>query len=145
MVVAMKEFPLTQLQDVVSKTLNVKMAIEDKISITAEKEYITLRKSDEYDAVFGIAKATKDGSAKSGDTHSMTKISCDKFLVALSDGMGSGSDAENVSSTSLSLIESFYKSGLDDQLILDTVNKLLSINTEDYFTALDISIINLKN
>ncbi len=144
MVVAMKEFPLTQLQDVVSKTLNVKMAIEDKISITAEKEYITLRKSDEYDAVFGIAKATKDGSAKSGDTHSMTKISCDKFLVALSDGMGSGSDAENVSSTSLSLIESFYKSGLDDQLILDTVNKLLSINTEDYFTALDISIINLK-
>jgi len=145
MVVAMKEYSFLELQSVVSKTLGIKMAIEDKISISEQKEYITLRKSDEYDAVFGIAKATKDGSSKSGDTHSMTKISCDKFLVALSDGMGSGTDAENVSSTSLSLIESFYKSGLDDHLILDTVNKLLSINTEDYFTALDISIINLKD
>ncbi len=145
MVITMKEYSFLQLQSVVSKTLGLNMIIDDKISISDEKDYITLRKSDEYDAVFGIAKATKDGSAKSGDTHSMTKISCDKFLVALSDGMGSGDHAENVSSTSLSLIESFYKSGLDDHLILDTVNKLLSINTEDYFTALDISIINLKN
>ncbi len=145
MVVAMKEYSFLELQNVVSKTLGVKMTIDDKTSISEEKEYITLRKSDKYDAVFGIAKATKDGSEKSGDTHSMTRIACDKFLVALSDGMGSGTDAENVSSTSLSLIESFYKSGLDDHLILDTVNKLLSINTEDYFTALDISIINLKN
>ncbi len=145
MVIAMKEYSFFELQNVVSKTLGVKMAIDDKTSISEEKEYITLRKSDEYDAVFGIAKATKDGSAKSGDTHSMTKIACDKFLVALSDGMGSGNDAENVSSTSLSLIESFYKSGLDDHLILETVNKLLTINTEDYFTALDISIINLKD
>ncbi len=145
MVVAMKEYSFLELQTVVSKTLGVKMTIDDKISISEEKEYITLRKCDVYDAVFGIAKATKDGSIKSGDTHSMTKISYDKFLVALSDGMGSGADAENVSSTSLSLIESFYKSGLDDHIILDTVNKLLSINTEDYFTALDISIINLKN
>ncbi len=145
MVVAMKEFSILELQEVVSRTLNVKMSVDDKTSINAEKEYLTLRKSEEYDAVFGIAKATKNGSSRSGDTHSMTKIACDKFLVALSDGMGSGNDAENVSSTSLSLIESFYKSGLDDNIILDTVNKLLSINTEDYFTALDISIINLRN
>ena len=66
------------------------------------------------------------------------------MLVALSDGMGSGVDAENVSSTSLSLIESFYKAGLSSPLILNTVNQLLSINTEDTFTALDMSIIDLK-
>ena len=58
--------------------------------------------------------------------------------------MGSGLDAENVSSTSLSLIESFYKAGLSSPLILCTVNKLLSINTEDSFTALDLSVIDLK-
>ncbi len=145
MVVAMKEFSLLELQEVVSKSLGINMIIEDRTSISSEKEYLTLRKSHEFDAVFGVAKTTKDGSSRSGDTHSMTKISCDKFLIALSDGMGSGSEAENISSTSLSLIESFYKSGLDDHIILDTVNKLLSINTEDYFTALDISIINLKD
>ena len=41
--------------------------------------------------------------------------------------------------------ESFYKAGLKSYLILNTVNKLLSINTEDTFTALDVSIVDLVN
>jgi stage II sporulation protein E len=48
-------------------------------------------------------------------------------------------------SISLSLIESFYKAGMNSDLILNTVNKLLSINTEDSFTALDVSVIDLEN
>ena len=87
----------------------------------------------------------KDGSTRSGDTHSVTRIASDRLLIALSDGMGSGTNAENISSVSLSLIESFYKAGLSSPLILNTVNKLLAINTEDSFTALDLSIIDLKN
>jgi stage II sporulation protein E len=59
--------------------------------------------------------------------------------------MGSGSVAHTISSASLSLIESFYKAGLKSQLILSTVNKLLAINTEDTFAALDTVIIDLKN
>jgi stage II sporulation protein E len=58
--------------------------------------------------------------------------------------MGSGTDAEILSSTTLSLIESFYKAGLSSPLILNTVNKLLSINTEDSFTALDLSVIDFN-
>ena len=143
-IICMDEFSLIELQSVVSKTLNTEMEIETKNQVNEQKTYILLKKANDYDAVFGIAKAVKDGSTKSGDTHALTKISSDKVLVALSDGMGSGLDAENVSSTSLSLIESFYKAGLNDSLILDTVNKLLSINTEDFFTALDISVIDLK-
>jgi stage II sporulation protein E len=80
----------------------------------------------------------------SGDTHSVMRISGDRFLVALSDGMGSGKNAESISSTSLSLIECFYKAGLNSDLILSTVNTLLAINTEDSFTALDVSVIDLK-
>lgn len=144
LIIAMKEFSIIELQNVVSNTLGMQMMIVDKSFITEDKLYLSLKKTNDYDAVFGIAKATKDGSIKSGDTHSMTKITPDKFLVALSDGMGSGVDAENVSSTSLSLIESFYKAGLNENLILDTVNKLLTINTEDYYTALDICVIDLK-
>ncbi len=143
-IICMEEFSLVELVNVVSKTLNTQMEIENRSQVNQQKTYISLKKSNEYEAVFGIAKAVKDGSTKSGDTYAMAKISSDKVLLALSDGMGSGLDAENVSSTSLSLIESFYKAGLNDQLILDTVNQLLSINTEDFFTALDISVIDLK-
>ena len=144
MILSMKEFSLPELQSVIDKTLGFKMTLVDKNNISEEKFYLSFKKSSGFDAVFGIAKAVKDGSAVSGDTHSVIRINEEKFLVALSDGMGSGENAEAVSSVSLSLIESFYKAGMDSGLILSTVNKLLSINTEDSFTALDISVIDLK-
>ena len=145
LITVMKEFSELKLASVISEVLGVNMEVYEKTLITEEKCYLSFRKATEYEAVFGIAKMTKDGSEKSGDTHSVTRLTGNKFLVALSDGMGSGEDAENLSSVSLSLIESFYKAGMPDKLILNTVNKLLSINTEDSFTALDVTVIDLNS
>ncbi len=144
LITVMKEFSVTLTQKVISKTLGTEMMLYEKASISEDKCYLSFKKATEYDAVFGIANAVKDGSTQSGDTHSVLRIGTDRFLVALSDGMGSGKQAESVSSASLSLIESFYKAGLKSDLILRTVNRLLSINTEDSFTALDVSVIDLK-
>jgi len=144
-ILTMKEFSLSYLQNVISNTLGMEMSLKDKADVSEDKFYLSFAKACDYDAVFGIAKVKKDGSNISGDTHSVVRISDKKFLVALSDGMGSGEYAENVSSTALSLIESFYKAGLNSTLILNTVNKLLTINTEDSFTALDVSVIDLTD
>ena len=145
MIIAMKEFPLPVLNSVINNTLGINMTLTEKSNITEEKIYLVFKRATDFDAVFGIAKAIKDGSDKSGDTHAVLRINDEKFLVALSDGMGSGKDAETVSSVALSLIESFYKAGMKSDLILNTVNKLLSVNTEDNFTAMDIAVIDLKN
>ncbi|MBO4251764.1 MAG: SpoIIE family protein phosphatase [Clostridia bacterium] len=145
MIITMKEFPLPAILSVLNKTLELNMTLAEKSNITTDKTYLVFKRAAEYDAVFGIATAAKNGSTVSGDTHSVIRISDEKFLVALSDGMGSGKDAETVSSVSLSLIESFYKAGMHSELILNTVNKLLSVNTEDKFTALDIAVINLNS
>lgn len=144
-IISVQEYSLPAIQRIISKTMNSPMILCDKNNVTEEKIYMVFKKQAPYDAVFGIARKTKNGSELSGDTHSVTKISDNKFLVALCDGMGSGKDAENISSIALSLIESFYKSGLSGEIILSTVNKLLSINTEDSFTALDVSVIDLKS
>ena len=145
MIIAMKEYSLEGINSVINKTLGINMTLVEKNNISESKVYLFFKRAVERDAVFGIAKTVKDGSVKSGDTHSVARISDEKFLVALSDGMGSGEDAENVSSVSLSLIESFYKAGMESSLILNTVNKLLSVNAEDRFTALDVAVIDLKN
>lgn len=144
-IIISKEFSIIELQRTISKNIGIDMVLAEKNYITENKIYLLFKKNAKFDAIFGVSKITKDGSEISGDTYSATRISDDKFLIALSDGMGSGNKAENVSSTALSLIESFYKAGMNNNLILSTVNKLLSINTEDSFTALDISIIDLKN
>ena len=120
------------------------MILSDRVEISEDKCYLLFTHAPEYDAVYGLARAIKDGSDMSGDTHAVTRVEGDRLLVALSDGMGSGKEAENLSSTTLSLIESFYKAGLSSPLILNTVNKLLSINTEDSFTALDLSVIDFN-
>ncbi len=144
MIITMQEFSLPLLNSVVDKTLGINMTLSEKSNISENKIYLVFKRAAEYDAVFGLAAAVKNGSEISGDTHSVIRISDEKFLVALSDGMGSGKEAEAVSSVALSLIESFYKAGMNSELILNTVNKLLSVNTEDNFTALDVAVIDLK-
>lgn len=145
LILAMKEFSLSTLQSLISKMLGQPMCVCEQNYISDQKIYLSLKRANEFDAVFGISRKVKDGSEISGDTHSIVRLSNDRFLVALSDGMGSGRHAESVSSASLSLIESFYKAGLNQSLILDTVNKLLSINTEDCFTALDVFVFDLNS
>lgn len=145
MIVLNKQYNLTSLNNVVNKTLNKDMMLTEKNNLSDDKFFLVFSSAPSFDAVFGIASEKKDTSSISGDTHSIIRISENKFLVALSDGMGSGEKAENISSIALSLIESFYKANLNNSLVLDTVNKLLSFNEEDNFTALDIAVIDLTN
>ncbi len=128
----------------INKTIGQPMSITSKTNISMELSAITLKNAPLKDASFGVASKTKNNKTLSGDTHSLSKISESKFLIALSDGMGSGVRAENTSKTAISLIESFYKAGLDSNLILNIVNKVLTINTDDNFSAIDIAVVNLS-
>lgn len=129
-----------------SKVCNMKLMVE-QMEETSNPNWIVmyLRKCPNYDVSFGFTVTKKHGSAVSGDTHSFTKIDSDKLILALCDGMGSGTDAEKTSATAISLIENFYKAGFDNQLILTSVNRLLAIRNEEIFTAIDICVIDLSN
>ena len=101
------------------------------------------KKSPPLDAIFGISSSPKTGSTYSGDTHSLIKISEGKFLIGLSDGMGSGENARNVSTATLNLIESFYRAGLNHDLILDSVNSILTLSSSENFSAVDLAVCDL--
>lgn len=145
MVLTMKEFMTSKLEKVIKKTLGVNMTLTEKFDVGGDKCYLSFRKDTPYDIIYGLARAVKDNSSASGDTHSVTRINENKYLIALSDGMGSGETANNVSDVSLSLIESFYKAGMKSELILTTVSRLMSISAEENFTALDVSILDLTD
>ena len=127
----------------ISEILQKPCTIVSKTAISSKMIAISIKASPTFDAAFGLSTAVKNGSIKSGDTHALTKIDEGKFLIALSDGMGSGKIANDTSSTAISLIESFYKAGLDSNLILSMVNKVLALNTDDNFSAMDILTVNL--
>ncbi|MBQ9786430.1 MAG: SpoIIE family protein phosphatase [Clostridia bacterium] len=131
---------------IVSKVCGHKMDIYDDISSTrAGWQVLTLKSAPKYDVVFGIASRTKTGSIKSGDSFSVIKIKDGKYLFAICDGMGSGETAEQTSSTALGLLENFYKAGFNKEIIISSVNKLLSLGKDDVFSALDLCVIDTRN
>ncbi len=137
------ELNVTKLSLAVSEALGKKMNVVSKTAISINLCAVTLRPAPLLDAAFGLAVQKKNGSTLSGDTHALTKIDEGTFLIALSDGMGSGYQASQTSSTAISLIESFYKAGLESKVILGMVNKVLALNTDDNFSAIDVLTVDL--
>lgn len=118
--------------------------LKDKLSYDNNKSCYIFCAPPKFDAAFGVAYAIKSGEKVSGDTHSVIKINEHSFLMALSDGMGSGEYAKKVSSTAISLIEAFYRAEMPEGTVLKTINKLLSFNRDERFTCIDIAAVNLN-
>ena len=123
----------------------VEMMIAQRLALSRDKFCCILRKKPCYDAAFGVACARKEGEKASGDTHSVIKIDETRFMVALSDGMGSGEYARRISETTISLLESFYRAKMPSELVLSSINKLLTFNKEESFACVDIAVVDLNS
>lgn len=126
-----------------AEVFGVEMRVSEKLALSKDKYCCILHKAPRYDAAFGVAAVTKQGEIASGDTHSVIKIDERKFMVALSDGMGSGEYAKKISECTISLLESFYRSKMPAPLILSTVNRLLTFSKEETFACVDIAVVDL--
>lgn len=135
---------IKNITGIISDELGAKYLLKDKLSYDAEKSCLIFGAPPRLDAAFGVAYAIKSGEKASGDTHSVIKINEHSFLMALSDGMGSGEYAKKVSSTAISLIEAFYRAEMPEDTVLKTINKLLSFNRDERFTCIDIAAVNLN-
>lgn len=137
---------IEKIEKIVGKVCGCKMKVSG--SMQAPKAgwiVITLATAPKFDVVFGSATQTKTGSDISGDSFSVIRIENDKFMLALCDGMGSGIKAERASNLAMGLVENFYKAGYDSDTILSCVNKLLSIGSDEIFSALDMCVVNLRD
>ena len=136
---------IKRIADIISNLFLSPMMISEKISLNQDKYCCIFRKKPYYDAAFGVATTAKHGQSASGDTHSVIKIDERRFMVALSDGMGSGEYARRISESTISLLESFYRAKMPSDLVLSTINKLLTFHKEETFACVDIALINLDD
>ncbi|MDE5721622.1 MAG: SpoIIE family protein phosphatase [Clostridia bacterium] len=132
------------MAEVISEITKRKYLLKDKLSYDGDKCSFIFGAPPRLDAAFGVAYAIKSGEKVSGDTHSVIKINEHSFLMALSDGMGSGEYAKKVSATAISLIEAFYRAEMPEGTVLNTINKLLSFNRDERFTCIDVAAVNLN-
>ena len=133
------------IEKVLSETLKAPMQITN-VSPVDDSNYnsVTLRRKTKYDCAFGLSSCNKAGNIECGDCHSIIRLGSEKFLLALCDGMGSGKSAHKMSAMTLGLIENFYKVGFDNEIVLESVNKLLAINNQENYSTLDVCLLDLN-
>ena len=104
----------------------------------------TYASSDKYMLQLGISKKTKDGSNVSGDSFLTLKLDDGKYLLAISDGMGTGPKAREASTIAVKMLQRLLSSGFDKNTSIELINGTLSQTTEeDIFATLDIAILDL--
>lgn len=136
----------TAIPKIVGKICGAEMVVSESFSIVKPGwTTLSLKTAPKFDCTFGLSAKTKADSFKSGDTHSILKLDSEKFMFALCDGMGSGEKAEEASETAIGLVENFYKAGFENEIVMSSVNKLLNLQKEEVFSAIDICVLDLKN
>lgn len=131
---------LEQIAEVLTKTLNEKIVLNAEASIGKKLNYIS---DDKYSMALGMSTQTKSKSNQSGDSILNIRLKDGKYLVAISDGMGSGEQAKTSSGQALRLLENLLLSGFDKKTSIDLINNALINQNQETFATLDVAIVDL--
>lgn len=110
--------------------------------VTNEK---TENKKAKYKIAVGIAKCKKNDSVISGDNFINVKLDDGKYLLCISDGMGSGEKANKKSKKVINTLEKLLNTGFEKSSAVDMVNSVLLVDNEEIYATLDVSMIDLSD
>ncbi len=143
------ECNIKKICKILSKVFGHKMVMQKQecgLRLNKEECKFTYLSDDNYNLQIGIAKSTKSGSPVSGDTSLQIKLDDGKYLLAISDGMGSGPEAMKSSKIAIKMLERLLSAGFEKDVSIKLINSTLSANTEeDMYATLDIEVLDLFN
>ena len=80
-----------------------------------------------------------------GDSTIQAKLHDGKYMMAISDGMGSGAEAKKSSSTVIRMLDRLLTSGFDKDLSIGLINSAINLSsTKETYATIDISILDLS-
>ena len=132
------------VKNIIDKVLDEKVIIQRKNKIKSENLVnYSLISDDKYILDIGHSIAIKDNMTVSGDSIIQTKLKDGKYLIAISDGMGSGPEARKSSQIVTSMLKRLLNSGFQKNTSVDLINSNLLNVADDVFATLDIAIVDL--
>ena len=143
------ECNIKKIEKILTKSLNQKIIIQkQECGLRLDRNIckFTYISDDKYNLQVGVAKSTKADSSVSGDSSLQIKLDDGKYLLALSDGKGSGPEAMKSSKIAIKMLERLLTAGFEKDASINLINSTLAANTdEDMFATLDIEILDLFN
>ena len=141
------ECPIKKVQRIVSNGLHQNLETEDQkcgIRLNKNNCEFTYISADKFLLQTGIAKAKKIDSIVSGDIISNMKLKDGKYMLAISDGMGSGPNALKNSKIAISMLERLFSSGFNKETAINLINSaIITSNEKEMYATLDIGIFDL--
>lgn len=141
------ECPTKKIEQILSDALNEKIVIKkEKCGIKQEQKicYQTYISKDIYSMQIGIAKTNKEGENVSGDSSLQISLEDGKYLMAISDGMGSGPNARKSSQIAIKMLGRLLSNGFDKETSIELINNTISANIKDEtYATLDIMVLDL--
>lgn len=129
------------MENIISKVLNSKMKYAGK-----EEEYSRYESEDKFKLEIGISRTTKSNSEISGDSSIQTKLKDGKYLLAISDGMGTGQAAKNSSKRVINMLENLLTSGFEKDTSIELINTAMTANvSDDMYATIDAVILDMYN
>lgn len=141
-----KKNKVTGLDKIISNTFKEKVIPQKENSEEIESDIMkcTYISEDRYNIQIGTAKTTKSGSSTSGDSKVNHKLNDGKYLIVLSDGMGSGSKAKKSSQMATKMLDRLLTNGFEKESSIKLINSTISSKEIDStFATLDIAIFDL--
>lgn len=136
---------LHEVAKVLSQICQVKMMAVQEGRTLLHADYATVLFIEDvnYRVLYGVARVTRDQEKISGDSYACAE-SDETFIMCLSDGMGSGLDANRESETVVELMEEYIASGFSKETAARMINSALVLQRNDgMFSTVDLCSVNL--
>lgn len=138
--------PVSEVAAILSKVVGKKMigVNENRNLIKGEFSTILFKEDVTYKVSYGVARITKEKEMVSGDNFVCSTREDGRFVMCLSDGMGSGLAASQESEAVVELLEQFLNSGFSREAAAKMINSaLLTQQRNGIYTTVDICTLDL--
>ena len=137
---------MSEVAQILSEECKKPMAVAEGSRCIVNGEYHTVHFQEDlnYQILYGVAKLTREKEKVSGDNYICRQEEAGRFVMCLSDGMGSGMEACRESEVVVDLLEQFLESGFSQETAARMVNSALLLKGRDgMFSTVDMCAVDL--
>ncbi len=128
------------VEKILTKILKESIVLNEENSTKTDYIFIS---EDKYVLGFATADASKNQDKVSGDNFIHTRLKDGKYVIALSDGIGTGKKANESSMQVLAMLQNLLETGFDKDSSVQLITSSLISKNEETFATLDVAILDL--
>jgi len=135
-----------KIEKIVSQVLGRAMTANMSSCMAAGKNECVLQliEAQQFQIITGVARKASQDEDTCGDSYSFNALPDKKYMLALSDGMGTGRRAAEESSAVISMLENLMEAGFGMDIAMRTINSILLVRShEEMFATADLCVVDL--